>query len=1802
MSLTRLSDEKLRAKGFTEDNIKTLKELGEVINSTGLTTEEFIDNLDDMNARFLMMRGLSKFGPIITTLFESIGKASSEIFKMPNPEQVFKFFGSFNKFMTSLANNIKNNSENIKNSFKGLFAVLGMFKDIIQFGLTVQMKIFTAFFKTFGVDILKITGTIGNNLATLREKLNHFLNNKLMGNISNIISNATKSIVKYYNENNVLKRTIDNVNNGTKVFIETIKLMVLKVESWINKHQVINRMLQMFGDLLLITIRIVEIAKDKISMAFKEIGKHMAGGMGKGISEGFTNLMRTIYNYINTLIQKVKEQLGIHSPSLVFKAIGGNMMDGLLLGIMAVYNTLMNYLTKAQEALKRALPNVDWDLVYSITGLLIMVKIVTSSLNKFLDLAGFIFKPLVLIRDLIGSIVGLFDSMGKATIMKAKAESFRIYVSSIAILVGLIAAIALISTEDIQKGIVTMALLGGLILALKYIHDKISEGDEFDIKKYLLKGSLFLFVGFLKTMVSMLVKISKLSRAEIEKSIETIIIMAGLIVLMMLGVDKLFDYIGKKSGARKRMFETLVTIYIILHILKKMLKLILKASKIETGLILKGIGTLTLISLFVLGATYMMVLISNMNEKDLFQAIGLITSLTFALVSLFNLVRDASGMSFENVLKGIQIITILSLFIIALVAFMNKFKKFFNSNVEFNIVSLGALAGILYVLIEIIKRTSDIEVTTIINGLIRLSLMVGFFAFAKFLLSKIKGGIDPSTMFSMLLLGVTFGIIGGTIKALKDVDPVVIMRGMVGFTIFSLLVGLVSSIIRNTDTSGTGKLIGIAVSFGALIFALSMMNDVNTKQLVPSLMMLIPVIFALSILMFTLTKMPDSTGSRIMAIVKKLLPAIFMISLLYTALAILSMLNLNIGGNMVNSLLSLSLLIINISLTMFLMSKLVFISKAVPVKEILALSLKMILITGLLATILKIMSFVGEAPKIDLGNIISIAIGLVAFTLALIPLSLLGPLTVPIIQGLGAILAIVSILGTFALAIGAIFSAFPNLKEIIGVGFDVISFIFEKIGEMIMAVGVGISKGFTKILNEIGSALGNFGLKIKAFMDLISSSKVDKGVIDSIVTIILGLIAGSFLFSIVSFFNQGNNKLFDDLADALVSFMGKITPFLYFLSGINPQTGKMVSVLIDALSNLINASLFSKFFNVKGNIEAVLEVLPSMQEKITDFINKFANIDQAHVNKVEMVMKIMTMIFNIAKQAPNEGGMTEWINGKSTFEKFIDSEKGPLIKMRDSLIKFIETFTNNEAFNNKNFDTNINKMNQMMDIYNKILEIYGRLEKTGGLQQKFTGEKTVNDLQSFVSLLIGFVNNMTIIMTTMSTHPQIFDQKNFENMNKMLDMLRVVIDFGKKMAEIDTNGGTLFNGFSSNAKRGLDFTTQQMAELAPKMASFVNTLNDGEKGIKEISKEKLDTIVSIVNLINTIATVLKNLKGDENSQGKDVAKIFEAYIDSLLAIMGKFKDLDMQYIQDFKTKLMTIIEAFRESSNINNDQLVKVTETFGNIGNTATDKLADAVKGDKAKEKISGAVNEIVNHMNEGINQKSKDVLSKVLELVDNAQKEMITGNGNLDNIKARGNDFVMGFADGIQNSPNYQSVRDRAFNLGKAAVESLKKGIDSNSPSKKTIREGANFGSGFLIGMRRYFSISKQTARDLGRSTVSSLHRSLTGINESTIGRPTIRPIVDLSDLNNRLDKTLDKNYYLDVRSNLGKVDMDITNRNQNNLNNKLISAVNKLEKRLDNINNNTYNINGVTYDDGSNITSAVNTLIQAVKVERKV
>ena len=112
--------------------------------------------------------------------------------------------------------------------------------------------------------------------------------------------------------------------------------------------------------------------------------------------------------------------------------------------------------------------------------------------------------------------------------------------------------------------------------------------------------------------------------------------------------------------------------------------------------------------------------------------------------------------------------------------------------------------------------------------------------------------------------------------------------------------------------------------------------------------------------------------------------------------------------------------------------------------------------------------------------------------------------------------------------------------------------------------------------------------------------------------------------------------------------------------------------------------------------------------------------------------------------------------------------------------------------------------------------------------------------------------------------------------------------------------------------------------------------------------------------------------------------------------------------------------------------------------------------------------------------------------------------------------------------------------------------------------------------------------------------------INNGVDSQPTIRPVLDLSDVESGvgvLGSMFNNGPSIGVMSNLRAISSGMSTRSQNGPNNDVISAINKLGKSLGNVKGgDTYNLGNITYDDGSNITDAVKTLVRAARQERRV
>ena len=147
----------------------------------------------------------------------------------------------------------------------------------------------------------------------------------------------------------------------------------------------------------------------------------------------------------------------------------------------------------------------------------------------------------------------------------------------------------------------------------------------------------------------------------------------------------------------------------------------------------------------------------------------------------------------------------------------------------------------------------------------------------------------------------------------------------------------------------------------------------------------------------------------------------------------------------------------------------------------------------------------------------------------------------------------------------------------------------------------------------------------------------------------------------------------------------------------------------------------------------------------------------------------------------------------------------------------------------------------------------------------------------------------------------------------------------------------------------------------------------------------------------------------------------------------------------------------------------------------------------------------------------------------------------------------------------------------------------------------GNFYGQGFVIGINQFGKKVYTAAHDMGETAVEALRNPLSIVSDVLSGDldvdPTIRPVMDLSEIQNGVRTINAMSPAMAVG--IGSISASMNSRSRVDSNEEVISAIKSLKEGLSQPN--VYNVNGVTYDDGSNISDAVRGLIRAARVERR-
>ena len=388
------------------------------------------------------------------------------------------------------------------------------------------------------------------------------------------------------------------------------------------------------------------------------------------------------------------------------------------------------------------------------------------------------------------------------------------------------------------------------------------------------------------------------------------------------------------------------------------------------------------------------------------------------------------------------------------------------------------------------------------------------------------------------------------------------------------------------------------------------------------------------------------------------------------------------------------------------------------------------------------------------------------------------------------------------------------------------------------------------------------------------------------------------------------------------------------------------------------------------------------------------------------------------------------------------------------------------------------------------------------------------------------------------------------------------------------------------------------------LASGIRTLCSVKipKGIGDKLKSIAGGIKSFAG-IGDISGASGSIKSIANSTVKLSGINFKSISSGLSTLVSSLKKLSGVTIntKSLTSAMTSIANAVRRMMKTINSTIRSGKSTITGAMKTAMSGVPGAVKS--TTNTVKSAARTLTSSFAKAISGKKQSVTSAFKTLVSGASGAVKSKRSSM---VSAGKDLGSGLVQGI--NAKQQAVYNAAFKLGQKAVQGEKDGQKSNSPSKLTIQAGHWFGEGLVIGIGQMVSKVYSAGYDAGDTAVQAMSGAIARISDivdSDIdAQPTIRPVLDLSDVRSgagTISDLFNRRQTVGVTSNVNAISSMMSRRNQNVGNAEVIEAINKLRKDVGNIDAASYTIGGITYDDGSSISEAVRSLVDAARIERR-
>lgn len=580
----------------------------------------------------------------------------------------------------------------------------------------------------------------------------------------------------------------------------------------------------------------------------------------------------------------------------------------------------------------------------------------------------------------------------------------------------------------------------------------------------------------------------------------------------------------------------------------------------------------------------------------------------------------------------------------------------------------------------------------------------------------------------------------------------------------------------------------------------------------------------------------------------------------------------------------------------------------------------------------------------------------------------------------------------------------------------------------------------------------------------------------------LGGAIGGFVGSIVGGFAAGATSGLSAMAKNLTDFANNIGPFIDMAGKITPESAKGVKNLSTAIVELAKAEFVDSLSSFSG-FGDMAKKMAELGEGFVEFSKTVDSIPEDTADKSAKIAKIISTLAKSFGNIPKSNGLAQVFTGYSDIDLFVDG-----------MLKFAKALGKN-GMSKGLADLEIpddllgenGKITKIVDVMNVMSKASKKIPKSGGVQQAFTGNTT---LEEFAEQLASFASNMPMIIASLSV-TEIPDDFIGEG-GKIDKICQIIGQLSKSAAEIPPSmgakqaitGNTTISEFAfmlAAAIPGLShfMSAAQNINLDDESLGKVRNVARAVKAMALASQELPETggfkqVVFGGQEINTFASQLAAaIPGLQNfANGIKQVNIDKSVIGKIPSVSEAIKA--MAEVAKALPKSGGVWQKLTGQKDIGNfgKQLGKLVESLGN------DKIANAKINTGAIKSASTAINTIVPAV-----QAFKDAMP-------------IPTGANLAKLGENAVSFVESLA-GV-NTKGLASKASAISSASKRLAESASKGVSSSAKSANLSSSGSSIANSFLSGLKSKIS----SAASAGKSLATKAKSGASSVSLYSVGQ----------------------------------------------------------------------------------------------------